>query len=120
MRRRTRAIILPFARIPPATSSLPLDVWIQTGSCILVAFSEILAFGSCRESAKIAKTGLEYAFTTAPRNKRSLVMSVFLFTSSMSTALGEAFVSLSTDLLLVWSYGSTGMGVLSMVAGILF
>ncbi|KAJ7651772.1 hypothetical protein B0H17DRAFT_958330, partial [Mycena rosella] len=65
-------------------------------------------------------TGLEYAFTKAPRNKCSLAMPVFLFTSAVSTALGEALVSLSTDPLLVWNYGSTGMGVLSMVAGILF
>ncbi|KAJ6549939.1 oligopeptide transporter [Mycena capillaripes] len=86
----------------------PLNVWIQTGSYILIAFSEIFA----------SITGLEYAFTKAPKNMRSLVMSVFLFMSALASALGEAFVSLSTDPLLVWNYGS--MGVLSMVAGILF
>ncbi|KAF9531503.1 POT family-domain-containing protein [Crepidotus variabilis] len=86
----------------------PLNVWIQTGSYILIAISEILA----------SITGLEYAFTKAPKNMRSLVMAVFLFMSALSSALGEAFVSLSADPLLVWNYGS--MGVLAAVTGILF
>ncbi|KAF9788444.1 PTR2-domain-containing protein [Thelephora terrestris] len=85
-----------------------LNVWIQTGSYVLIAFSEILA----------SITSLEYAFTKAPKNMRSLVMSVCLFTTAVSAAIGEAFVSLSSDPLLVWNYGS--MGVLSFVAGVLF
>ncbi|KZT25908.1 peptide transporter PTR2A [Neolentinus lepideus HHB14362 ss-1] len=72
-----------------------LNVWIQTGSYVLIAFSEILA----------SITGLEYAFTKAPKNMRSLVMSVFLFMSAIASALGEAFVSLAADPLLVWNYG---------------
>jgi len=86
----------------------PLNVWIQTGSYVLVAFSEIFA----------SITGLEYAFTKAPKNMRSLVMGVFLFTSAISSAIGEAFVPLSTDPLLVWNYGS--MAVLSLLAGAAF
>jgi POT family proton-dependent oligopeptide transporter len=89
----------------PITS--PLNVWIQTGSYILVALSEIFA----------SITGLEYAFTKGPKNMRSLVMSVFLFMSAISSALGEAFVSLSADPLLVWNYGT--MGVLALIAGTL-
>ncbi|EKM53217.1 uncharacterized protein PHACADRAFT_259421 [Phanerochaete carnosa HHB-10118-sp] len=86
----------------------PLNVWIQTGSYVLIAFSEILA----------SITGLEYAFTKAPKNMRSLVMGVFLFMSAISSAIGEAFVSLSTDPLLVWNYGV--MGVLAFISGIIF
>ncbi|KAJ6546367.1 POT family-domain-containing protein [Mycena sp. CBHHK59/15] len=86
----------------------PLNVWIQTGAYVLIAISEILA----------SITGLEYAFTKAPKNMRSLVMSVFLFMTALSSALGEAFVALSTDPLLVWNYGS--MACLSLGAGILF
>lgn len=41
----------------------PLNVWIQTGAYVLVGLSEIL--GSI--------TGLEYAYTKAPANMRSLV-----------------------------------------------
>ena len=60
------------------TSSL--NVWIQSGSYILIALSEIFA----------SITGLEYAFTKAPKNMRSLVMGMFLFTSAVSAAIGEA------------------------------
>ena len=77
----------------PITSDL--NVWIQTGSYVLIAFSEIFA----------SITGLEYAFTKAPKNMRSLVMSIFLFISAISSAIGEAFVSLSPAPLLVWNYG---------------
>ncbi|KAG7094844.1 hypothetical protein E1B28_005653 [Marasmius oreades] len=90
----------------PITSTL--SVWAQSGSYILIAFSEIFA----------SITGLEYAFTKAPVNMRSLVMSVFLFTSALGSALGEAFVVLSEDPLLVWNYGS--MAVLAFFAGVFF
>lgn len=86
----------------------PLNVWIQTGSYVLIAFSEIFA----------SITGLEYAFTKAPKNMRSLVMGVFLFMSALASAIGEAFVSLSSDPLLVWNYGV--MAVLAFVSGIIF
>lgn len=90
----------------PVTSSL--NVWIQSGSYLLIAFSEILA----------SITGLEYAFTKAPKNMKSLVMAIFLFTSAISAAIGEAFNPLSIDPLLVWNYGT--MSVLSGIGGVLF
>lgn len=86
----------------------PLSVWIQSGSYVLVAFSEIFA----------SITGLEYAFTKAPKNMRSLVMSVFLFTSALSSALGEAMNPLVNDPHLVWNYGAAA--IISFVAGIAF
>jgi POT family proton-dependent oligopeptide transporter len=86
----------------------PLNVWIQSGSYILIAISEIFA----------SITGLEYAFTKAPKSMRSLVMSVFLFQNALASAIGEAFVSVSADPLLVWNYGS--MAVLAFLAGIGF
>lgn len=49
---------------------------------------------------------------------RSLVTAVFLFQTALSSAIGEAFVPISTDPLLVWNYGS--MGVLSGCAAIAF
>lgn len=64
---------------------LMLMVVVMLRRYILIAFSEILA----------SITGLEYAFTKAPRNMRSLVMSVFLFMSAASAAIGEAFVCTS-------------------------
>ncbi|KAF7970982.1 hypothetical protein HWV62_22475 [Athelia sp. TMB] len=86
----------------------PLSVWIQTGAYLLIAFSEIFA----------SITGLEYAFTKAPRNMRSLVMSVFLFMTAISAAIGEAFNTLSLDPLLIWNYGT--MAVIAFIGGILF
>ncbi|KLT43964.1 PTR2-domain-containing protein [Cutaneotrichosporon oleaginosum] len=83
----------------------PLNVWIQSGSYVLIALAEVFA----------SITGLEYAFSKAPVNMRSLVMSVFLFMSAFSSALGQAFVSLSNDPLLVWNYAS--MAVIAFFAG---
>nr|GAT47081.1 peptide transporter PTR2A [Mycena chlorophos] len=85
----------------------PLNVWIQTGSYVLIAFSEILA----------SITGLDYAFTKAPKNMRSLVMALFLFMSAVASAIGEAFVSLSADPLLVWNYGV--MAVLAAISSVI-
>ena len=45
-------------------------------------------------------------------------MSIFLFMSAIASALGEAFVSLSADPLLVWNYAT--MGVLAAIAGVVF
>ncbi|ORY58329.1 POT family-domain-containing protein [Leucosporidium creatinivorum] len=86
----------------------PLNVWIQTPSYVLIALSEIFA----------SITGLEYAFTKAPKSMRSLVMSVFLFMTALSNAIGEAFLPLSNDPLLVWNYGV--FGVISLIAAIGF
>lgn len=83
-----------------------LNVWIQSGSYVLVGISEIFA----------SITGLEYAFTKAPKNMRSLVMSVFLFTSALASALGQAFTPLAEDPLLVWNYGT--VGVIAAVSGV--
>jgi POT family proton-dependent oligopeptide transporter len=85
-----------------------INVWAQTGSYVLIAISEILA----------SITGLEYAFSKAPKNMRSLVMSVFLFQSALSAAIGEAFVMVSADPLLVWNYGA--MAVISAIGGTIF
>ncbi|POW23178.1 hypothetical protein PSHT_00396 [Puccinia striiformis] len=73
---------------------------------------------TCGNMAGRLLTGLEYAFTLAPKNMRSLVTALFLFQSAIASALGEAFVPLSADPLLVWNYGT--MGVIAFVAGIAF
>ncbi|KAJ6263709.1 hypothetical protein Dda_2278 [Drechslerella dactyloides] len=78
------------SKCPPAD----INVWAQTGSFVLIAISEIFA----------SITGLEYAYTKAPTNMKSLVTSVFLVMSAFSTAIGFAFVTLSNDPLLVWNY----------------
>ncbi|CAG8978166.1 hypothetical protein HYALB_00011481 [Hymenoscyphus albidus] len=85
-----------------------INVWAQTGAYILIAISEIFA----------SITSLSYAYSKAPVNMRSMVMSIALFSNAISAALGEAFVTLSEDPLLVWNYGS--MAVISFIGGILF
>ncbi|KAJ7436960.1 hypothetical protein B0H11DRAFT_1754200, partial [Mycena galericulata] len=52
------------------------------------------------------------------QNMRSLVTPLSLFTTTISSALGEAFVTLSLDPLLVWNYGS--MAVIAGIAAVLF
>ncbi|KAJ6619589.1 peptide transporter PTR2A [Mycena sp. CBHHK59/15] len=86
----------------------PLNVWIQAPAYVLIAFSEILA----------SITGLEYAFTKAPANMRSLVMSLFMFTSAISAVLGEGFLWLSVDPMLVWNYAA--MAGLAGAGGCMF
>lgn len=45
-------------------------------------------------------------------------MSVFLFTNAISAAIGEAFVGLAEDPLLVWNYGA--VAIIATVGGVLF
>ncbi|THU85118.1 PTR2-domain-containing protein [Dendrothele bispora CBS 962.96] len=86
----------------------PLNVWIQTGSYVLIAFSEIFA----------SITGLEYAFTKAPKNMRSLVMAMYLVTNAFGAALSEAFLPLLVDPLLTWNYGA--VAIIAAVGGTAF
>ena len=85
-----------------------ISVWAQTGAYILIAISEIFA----------SITSLEYAFSKAPKNMRSLVMAVNLFMTAISAAIGEGFVYLAQDPLNVWNYGVSA--VLAGVGGIAF
>lgn len=86
----------------------PINVWAVTGVYVLIAISEIFA----------SVTTLEYAFTKAPKNMRSLVQSVQLFTSAFSAALAQAFTPLTNDPHVVWNYGA--VAIISFVTGIAF
>lgn len=86
----------------------PINVWSVIGIYILIATSEIFA----------SVTTLEYAFTKAPKNMRSLVMSVQLFTTAFSAAIAQAFTPLTIDPLVVWNYGA--VAIIAFVTGILF
>lgn len=94
----------PNGAIRPA----PLNVWAQTGVYVLIAFSEIFA----------SITSLEYAYSKAPRNMRSLIQAISLFTNAISAAIAEALNPLSADPLLVWNYGV--FAVLAFVGGVCF
>jgi len=89
--------------IPLQGDAVPINVWAQTGSYVLLALSEIFA----------SITSLEYAFTKAPKNMRSLVMAFSLFQTALASAIGEAFNPLSADPLLTANYGlSMGLAIL--------
>lgn len=86
----------------------PFTVWVQAVPYVLIGFSEIFT----------SITGLEYAFTKAPKNMRSVVTSYWHFMSAFSNAIGQAWTALSEDPLLVWNYGS--VAIIAFFAGVLF
>ncbi|GFP56045.1 hypothetical protein ACSS6W_006254 [Trichoderma asperelloides] len=89
---------------PPA----PINVWAQCLPYILIGIAEIFA----------NVTSYEYAYSKAPENMKSLVMSVNLFMSAVSAAIGEAFTPLSDDPLLVWNY--TTVAIIAFIGGVAF
>lgn len=46
------------------------------------------------------------------------LLAFYYFTSAISAAIGQAFVSLSEDPLLVWNYGS--VAIIAFVGGVIF
>ncbi|KAI5818347.1 putative PTR2-Di-and tripeptide permease [Pyronema omphalodes] len=79
----------------------PISAWLQAGPFGLIAFGEILA----------VTTGMEYCFSKAPANMRSLVYSIYLVMTTIAGLISQAFVPLSDDPLLVHNY--------AIIAGIL-
>ncbi|KAF2109721.1 POT family-domain-containing protein [Lophiotrema nucula] len=86
----------------------PINVWVMSGTYVLIGTSEIFA----------SVTTLEYAYTKAPKNMRSLVQAVALFTNAFSAALAQAWTPLTIDPLLVWNYAS--VAIIAFITGILF
>lgn len=89
---------------PPA----PINVWAQCLPYIFIGIAEIFA----------NVTSYEYAFSKAPENMKSLVMSVNLLMSAISAAIGQAFTPLSDDPFLVWNY--TVVACIAMAGGVAF
>ncbi|KAF2660415.1 MFS peptide transporter-like protein Ptr2 [Lophiostoma macrostomum CBS 122681] len=86
----------------------PINVWAVSGVYVLIAISEIFA----------SVTTLEYAYTKAPKNMRSLVQAVQLFTTAFSAALAQAFTPLTADPHLVWNYAA--VAIIAFATGIFF
>ncbi|KAL7916841.1 POT family domain-containing protein [Trichoderma velutinum] len=86
----------------------PINVGVQTGSFLLIAMGEIL--GNI--------TILEYSYSKSPKSMRSVVQALALFTNALAAALGQAFVPLTKDPLLVWNYGICA--ILSICGGFAF
>lgn len=85
-----------------------IHVAIQTPAYFFIALSEIFA----------SITGLEYAYTKAPANMKSFIMSMFLVTNAFGSALGIAVSQAAVDPKLVWMY--TGLAVATTIAGAIF
>lgn len=85
-----------------------ISVWVQALTYIMGGISEILA----------SITSLEYAYTKAPKNMRSLVQAVSLLMNAFSSALGQAFIGLAADPLLTWNY--TVVAILAFLGGVGF
>ncbi|SPN99809.1 related to peptide transport protein [Cephalotrichum gorgonifer] len=86
----------------------PISVWAQCLPYILIGISELFTNVS----------SYEYAFAKAPVNMKSLVMSINLFMSAISAAIGQAFTPMSGDPLLVWNY--TTIAAIAFIGGIAF
>ncbi|KAL8282347.1 hypothetical protein RB597_009855 [Gaeumannomyces tritici] len=86
----------------------PINVWAQSLPYVFIGISEIFT----------NVTSYEYAFSKAPENMKSLVMSVNLFMSAFSAAVGQAWTPLSQDPFLVWNYAS--VAIIAGVAGVAF
>jgi proton-dependent oligopeptide transporter, POT family len=89
---------------PPASVSIIF----QSPIYFLVASSEIL----------VSITSMEYAFTKAPKNMRSMIQAFALLMGALANIIGGAFLWLSKDPLLVWNYGI--MGVIVTISGAAF
>lgn len=94
----------------PEYANVPnhVHVAIQTPAYVLLAISEIFA----------SITGLEYAYTKAPVNMKSFIMSLFLLTNAFGSAIGIALSPTSEDPKFVWTY--SGLAVSCFLAGVLF
>ncbi|KAJ5813837.1 Major facilitator superfamily domain general substrate transporter [Penicillium pulvis] len=89
----------------------PIDsihVWIQAPAYIFVALSE----------AFIVITGLELAFTHAPKSLRSFVSALFWLTIGIAAAICIGLSPVSQNPYLVWMYGS--LAIVGFVAGCAF
>ncbi|KAI2713449.1 hypothetical protein CBS147332_5189 [Penicillium roqueforti] len=61
---------------------------------------------------------MEYAYSKAPRNMRSLVQATNMFTNAVSAAIAETLIPLSRAPLLAWNYGI--FAILTFVGGAVF
>ncbi|KAF2144555.1 uncharacterized protein K452DRAFT_266481 [Aplosporella prunicola CBS 121167] len=86
----------------------PINVWAQTLTYVLIGIAEIFTM----------ITSLEYAFTKAPKNMRSVVTAIYLFMNAISSAINQALLPLSEDPNLVWNYAVSG--ILCAIGGVVF
>ncbi|CAF1487195.1 unnamed protein product [Adineta ricciae] len=99
-----------FTQTPCPTCQKYNDISVawQIPSYFLIAISEIFA----------QITGLEYAYTHAPASMKSIVLSMFLLTTAIGSALNFALVPITVNPKLMWMYAS--LSIVSFLVGIVF
>ncbi|KAE8381763.1 hypothetical protein BDV26DRAFT_301030 [Aspergillus bertholletiae] len=79
----------------------PILIWWQLPNVILGALSELF----CNVTA------YEIAYARAPPSMRGLVMAIFLFTTALSSALGEVLIPVTQDPYLIWVWGAPAVAL---------
>ncbi|KAB8273993.1 POT family-domain-containing protein [Aspergillus minisclerotigenes] len=79
----------------------PILIWWQLPNVILGALSELF----CNVTA------YELAYARAPPSMRGLVMAIFLFTTALSSALGEVLIPVTQDPYLIWVWGAPAVAL---------
>jgi dipeptide/tripeptide permease len=77
----------------------PISIWVQTPQYVLSALSECFA----------NVTALEIAYARAPKNMKGLVMSMYLFATSISAAIQEGVTPALNDPHLIWAFAGTAI-----------
>ena len=81
------------------TGVSPISIWVQTPQYVLSALSECFA----------NVTALEIAYARAPKNMKGLVMSMYLFATSISAAIQEGVTPALSDPHLIWAFAGTAI-----------
>ncbi|KAB8233163.1 POT family-domain-containing protein [Aspergillus alliaceus] len=76
-----------------------VSIFLQVPAYVLVALSEILA----------SVAGIEYAYTQAPKSMKSLIMAIYLSTTSVGALIAMTVSPLTVDPKLPWLYSVLGM-----------
>ncbi|KAI9924853.1 hypothetical protein ASPWEDRAFT_28013 [Aspergillus wentii DTO 134E9] len=79
----------------------PITIWWQLPNVILGALSELF----CNV------TVYEMAYARSPPTMRGFVMAVFLFTTALSSALGEILIPVTKDPYLIWIWGAPAVAL---------
>ena len=83
------------------TGVSPLNIWLQMPNVSLGAISECLC----------SVTAYELAYSRSPKNMRSLVVSIFLFTTALSSAIGQAVIPAMKDPYLTWVWAGPAIAL---------
>ncbi|KAK7681263.1 hypothetical protein QCA50_015650 [Cerrena zonata] len=93
----------------------------EGGSCVadITAWQEVSVYILSAASECFAMTtGYELAYTRSPPHMKGLVMALFLFTSAILAAIGEALTPVLLDPHLIWPFA--GIAIATFVCGLLF